>query len=252
MKRILYILTIIIGISPVVQSQCLTDRHNTTWYDGWISCDASLNPNQERGLSHWIMYDFAKETEIKGLHIWNSNIPGYLDYGMKSVAIDYSKDGETWHEVGTYQFEQAPGKNSYEGFDLETFDSFKTRYLLLTALNNYGGECYGLSEVRFDLDSSAYGFDENSDANACMSAMIYPNPFRSQTTLKVNIQCPSESYWFVTDSYGRQVVAKTEIPTPTQQNIVINASNWSAGVYYLTIMKDKIARQYKLVKLGGK
>jgi len=232
--------------------QCFPDKHNTTWYDGWVSCEASLNPNQVHGLSHWIMYDFNKEIEMKAMHIWNSNVPDFIDIGFKSVAIDYSKDGETWEELGTYTFEQAIGMNIYEGFDLEEFESFKARYLLLTALSNYGGECYGLSEIRFDLDSSSSAIDESLAQNNCFAATIYPNPFREQTTMKITANCNNKTIWFVTDSYGRIVIQETGIPTPRQQSITINGSNWSAGIYYLTIKQEKKTRQYKLVKLGGK
>ena len=251
MKRIIFILTVLLGSTSLTYGQCYPDRHNTTWYDGWISCETSLNPNTDREMSHWIMYDFGKKIEMKAMHIWNSNIPDYLDYGMKSVAIDYSDDGNDWHELGTYQFDKASGKNIYEGFDLESFDSFKTRYLLLTGLSNYGGACYGLSEVRFDLDSTAYGIHENNNAG-CFAATIYPNPFREQTTLNISVECSEKTSWSVTDSYGRIIVSETDIPTPTSKNITIDASRWSAGIYYLTIRQEENTKQYKLVKLGGK
>jgi len=251
MKQTIYLLLLLLSSSIVAHGQCYPDRHNTTWYDQWISCEASLSPNAERGLSHWIMYDFGKKIEMKAIHVWNSNIPGYLDYGMKSVAIDYSDDGENWHELGTYQFDQASGKNIYQGFDVESFASFKTRYLLLTGLSNYGGACYGLSEVRFDLDSTAYGIDENNQ-DGCLAATIYPNPFQKQTTLRIAVGCNKKTSWMVTDSYGRVVVPRHDIPTPTSQNLIIDASSWSAGIYYLTLRQEENIRQYKLVKLGGK
>ncbi len=250
MKKIITAIVLLIGSSNLLIGQCYPDRHNTTWYDGWISCETSVNPNPERGMSHWIMYDFGKKIEMKAMHIWNSNVPDFLNYGMKSVAIDYSDDGDAWHELGTYEFEQATGKNIYEGFDLESFDSFKARYLLLTALSNYGGDCVGLSEVRFDYDSTAYGIDET--AEGCFAATIYPNPFRTQTAMSITVECNTNTSWQITDSYGRMIVPETKIATPTQKIITINGSKWSAGIYYLTIKQDDKTRQYKLVKLEGK
>ncbi len=251
MKQILYILLLTIGSSNLTFAQCYPDRHNTTWYDEWISCEASVNPNAERGLSHWIMYDFGKKIEMKAMHIWNTNIPDFLDYGMKSVAIDYSDDGDQWHELGTYEFEQATGKNIYEGFDLESFDSFKARYLLLTGLSNYGGNCYGLSEIRFDLDSTSYGIEENNN-QGCFAATLYPNPFKEQTTLSITVDCSKKTSWQVADSYGRVIIPETNIPTPVRTNITVDGSGWSAGIYYLTIKQEGKTRQYKLVKLSGK
>ncbi len=251
MKQRLYLFLLLLGSTIMVHGQCYPDRHNTTWYDEWISCEASLNPNPDRGMSHWIMYDFGKKIEMKGMHIWNSNVPDFLNYGMKSVAIDYSDDGEAWHELGTYEFEQATGKNIYEGFDLENFDSFKTRYLLLTGVSNWGGDCYGLSEIRFDYDSTAYGINENQN-EGCFTASIYPNPFRNKTILNISVECNKKTIWFVTDSYGRVIVHETEIPTPTRSSLTIDGSLWSAGIYYLTIKQDEKTRLFKLAKLDGK
>jgi hypothetical protein len=67
--------------------------------------------------------------------------------------------------------------------------------------------------------------------------------------MKVSVNCNNKTVWFVTDSYGRTVIPETNIPTPTEQSIIINGSNWSAGIYYLTIKQEKKTRQYKLVKL---
>ena len=252
MKQTISLFLLLLGSSIMVHGQCYPDRHNTTWYDEWISCDASLNPNPDRGLSHWIMYDFGQKMEMKGMHIWNSNVPDKTDMGFKSVAIDYSEDGTIWEELGTFTFEQATGMNIYEGFDLETFDSFETRYLLLTGLSNYGAECYGLSEIRFNMDSTASAIEENSDQKSCLAATIYPNPFRVKTTLSITVECNKKTIWFVTDSYGRRITANANIVTPTKQNITIDGSRWSAGIYYLTIKQENKIRQYKLVKLEGK
>lgn len=250
MKRILFIFILLMGSTSMMLGQCFPDKHNTTWYDGWISCEASLNPNPEHGLSHWIMYDFGKKIEMKAMHIWNSNIPGFLDYDMRSVAIDYSDDGLDWQELGIYEFEQATGKNIYEGFDLESFNSFRTRYLLLTAISNYGGDCYGLSEIRFDYDSTAYGINETDES--CFAATIYPNPFINQTVMSISNECNKKTLWFVTDSYGRVLIQETEIPSYFSKKIIVDGSGWSAGIYYLTIKQDDKIQQYKLVKLKRK
>ena len=252
MKRIIYTMLLILGSSSLMFGQCYPDRHNTTWYDQWISCEASLNPNNSYGMSHWIMYDFGQKMEMKAMHIWNSNIPGKTDMGFKTVAIDYSNDGETWQELGNYTFEEATGMNIYEGFDMESFDSFTARYLLLTAIDNYGGDCYGLSEIRFTMDSTSNAINENVADNNCFAATVYPNPFRIQTTMSITVQCDKKTVWFVSDSYGRRVTAEMNLPTPTKQNITIDGSGWSAGIYYLTVKQDDKIRQLKLVKLDGK
>ena len=39
--------------------------------DSWQSCEISMNPNPERGESHWIMYDFGKVVKLEEVRFWN-------------------------------------------------------------------------------------------------------------------------------------------------------------------------------------
>ena len=250
MKKRFWILVFLMTIVTGLFAQCFPDRHNTTWYDQWISCETALNPNVERGLSHWILYDFGRKMKVYGLHVWNSNIPGNLDYGMKSVVIDYSDNGETWKEEGTYAFEQATGKTTYEGFDLILSISFKARYVLITALENYGGECFGLSEVAFDMDSVANGVDEVQQE--CFSAFVFPNPFENQTYLKINADCSGTLSYFVTDLYGHRIVQKTELSAPLHRQLQIDGSRWSAGIYILVLNREGKSKKIKLVKTDNR
>ena len=129
-------------------AQCYPDRHNNTWFDGWISCDASENPNTSRGQSHWILYEFSQPYTLYELEVWNLNVPDMLTNGLQNVVIDLSNDGENWTEHGEYSFPQASGESTYEGVQVMSFDSAMARYVLITAIDNYGGDCYGISEIR--------------------------------------------------------------------------------------------------------
>ncbi len=131
------------------EAQCDTLRHNMTWFDGWISCQESQSPNPARGVGHWIYYDFGQQYSLNELHVWNMNAKDYLGYGLQNVVIDVSTDGQIWTEVGQYVIPQAPGLSDYEGIDAMDFDSTIAQHVLITAIDNYGGDCYGLSEVRF-------------------------------------------------------------------------------------------------------
>ncbi|NBC09147.1 MAG: hypothetical protein GVY26_18300, partial [Bacteroidetes bacterium] len=115
MKRnILFFLLFALAASTV-SAQCFLDRHNTTWYDGWISCTPSMNPNAARGESHWILYDLNYAYGLYQMHLWNTNAPDYLTSGLQDIAIDISNDGTTWTEVGEFQLPMADGTPTYEG-----------------------------------------------------------------------------------------------------------------------------------------
>lgn len=129
-------------------AQCDTLRHNGSWFEGWISCEETASPNSERGVGHWILYDFNQIYTLYEMHVWNTNAPELLNYGMQNVVIDISSDGETWTEQGSYIFPQGTGDSRYPGVDVMSFDSTAAQFVLITAIDNYGGSCYGISEVR--------------------------------------------------------------------------------------------------------
>lgn len=146
MKRTILILAYSISFYSLM-AQCLPDRHSATWYDGWISCVAKENPNMNRDGRHWIQYDLGEEYYLFDIKIWNLNAPDLLDYGLKNIYVDLSNDAVTWTDHGQFTISQAPGENDYEGEDVLTLEGNKARYILITAIDNYGGDCYGLSEV---------------------------------------------------------------------------------------------------------
>ena len=148
-----YISSIVLSIFffTGLNAQCFPDRHNTTWFDAWVSCESTQNPNSIRGKSHWILYDLGYIYKLTNMHIWNINDPDNLEDGLKNVVIDYSIDGNTWLEYGNAEFPKADGSSIYQGSDIIDFNGIKGRYLLITAKDNYGGECYGFSELRIGV-----------------------------------------------------------------------------------------------------
>lgn len=149
MKKHIFIIIWTVFVFVKGDAQCYPDRHNTNWFDGWISCETAPNPNDAYGDSHWILYDFKESYELGQVHVWNTNDPSNLDYGMQEVSIDYSVDGMEWIHMGNFFFDIGTGKSIYEGFEGPDFEGAVARYVLLTGLSNYGGACYGLSELRF-------------------------------------------------------------------------------------------------------
>ena len=122
------------------------------WSDTWRSCQISENPNPARDAGHWIMYDFGETYRLSKTHIWNTNEPGKSDMGFRNVIVDYSQDGETWTELGTYEFPQGTEEAVYGGFEGFDFSDSLAQYVLITAVDNWGhASCSGLAEVKFNL-----------------------------------------------------------------------------------------------------
>lgn len=160
--------------SLTIRAQIFPDRHTTNAFDGWISCTKSTNPNALRGASHWIRYEFNTVVNLFDMTIWNLNHPDYIKDGFNTVIIDVSTDGSSWTLIDTFTFPKAPGSGFYEGFRGPDLGGVTARYLLITALSNHGGGCYGLSEMRVYTTEQDHQ-DLKFDFTACENDGIQVN-----------------------------------------------------------------------------
>lgn len=251
MKKIIFnILLINFLLIGLINGQCFPDRHNTTWYDGWVSCEASDNPNVDRGNGHWILYNFGEVYRLTNTHVWNLNNPDNLDWGVREVVIDCSYDGVEWNELGTFEFDMATGKSNYEGFDGPDFDETQCQYVLITALNNHGGDCFGFSEMRFGISSQPVSVEEVND-NWCLSVSTYPNPFVSSTNLELSTNCAEDVHYSVTDALGKKIIPEVKLTKGTYNiDLDFSALDLPAGIYMLNVRQDKVRKQYRLMKMS--
>ena len=232
---------------PLLAScQCYPDRHNTTWNDAWVSCQAKLNPNSVHGESHWILYDLSRVYKLGASHIWNINDPRHLDDGLQEVAIDYSTDGVNWQNLDTVNFEQGTGKSIYEGFSGPDFDEIVARYVLLTAVSNYGGNCFGFSELRVEREEISTDAVDINQLNSCFTANIYPMPFNLETTVHVVSQCEGEISYNLVDLLGK-IVLNGSIPADANGfSFKMNAVSLDAGNYLLELNQNGVEQSYRL------
>jgi hypothetical protein len=240
MKKSIYFLLLLLN-STLIFGQCFPDRHSTTWFDGWLSCETKVNPNTLRGDSHWISYDFGVPYLLNELKIWNVIDPDLLLDGAEKVMIDYSLDGEKWTEFGEVTFPKASGIPTYEGDLVANLAGIKARFLLFTVISNYGGECTGFAEMRVAADSTTV---ENEDI--CIIADVYPNPFANEFTVLLEKKCLGEVYMALEDVTGRTVIDEQVIKVNEPK--LINAQFLQSGVYFVCIRNGEIKERIKVVK----
>ena len=122
-----------------------------------------------------ILFDLGTVYALDEMWIWNYNCPddnyrvlwwiGGTACGMRDVNIQYSADGERWCELRTsgypFRLAKASGQQWMPATNLDDgshspvrFDGASARYVKLTAhpeigVGNWGGEHFGLSQVRF-------------------------------------------------------------------------------------------------------
>lgn len=252
MQKILLIAIFIMATSVNVLAQCFLDRHNTTWYDGWISCTTSMNPNPVRGESHWILYDLNYPYELFQMHIWNINSPDYWADGMQDIVIDISNDGVTWTEVGEFQIPMADVTSTYEGIDLFDFAGTQAQYVLITGLSNHGGSCFGLSEIRIDVaDEIVVVSNTEPLTPACLTATIFPNPVSAASKAVISNICSSAPITYTIEDVSGRVIRSGQLtPTSDEVELNLNVLPLAAGSYILNVQQQGAVRRLKMIKMN--
>lgn len=242
-----YIIILFIAGLQNTEAQCFPDRHSTSWFDGWVSCEPSQNPISSYGETHWIMYDLGYDYVLNKTQFWNTNEPKHLDYGINTFNIDYSLDGVAWKNLGAFNMEQAPGSSTYQGVEGPDFNATKARYVLITPTSNFGGACYGLSELKISITDPFTVVEEEDIYNAS----VYPNPFVDTINLRVVSLSQSEPFVYeLYDIMGRAITAGTITISEDNQNykLPINGYNLSIGIYILKTNQNGSEKSFKIIK----
>ena len=245
MRRIIYIaLFFIFGIT-LSHGQCYPDRHSTNWYDGWVSCEPSTNPNSIYGESHWIMYDLGQLYALTESKLWNANEPANLDFGIQEFHVDYSIDGEIWENLGQFTLDQGNGLSTYEGTDGPDFGEVFAKYVLITPTSNYGGDCYAFSELKINIGDESAIIDEEDG----FSVLVYPNPFISDLNLKIVTLFEGESIAYqLYDILGRQILSESVEQATLINNIDLSRSDLASGLYILNVQHNGKDKTFKLIR----
>lgn len=265
MKQILPFLFFLVTLY-MANAQC-TSPEMTIWQNTWQSCQTLENPNTNRSAGHWIQYDLGSERVISKVHVWNTNDPTQLENGFRSVTVDYSNDGANWTQLGTYDFPQGTGEPIYGGFEGFDFQGQKTRYVLLTANSNWGGSCYGIAEIKFNLmldlnednnpdiedeeerDEDEVDEDDNPDENAEDNAMeepfpeeprmfIFPNPATSQANVVFESPNEVQGQLQVFNVLGQLLYSNTVQAIPGQNQYSLPTSRFSSGIYLVRLQTN--------------
>ncbi len=243
------IFTFIVNILLVVniQAQCYPDQHSTTWYDSWTSCTPKPSPNPLRGEGHWILYNLGHNYLLGTSHWWNGNEANATNNGLKKFTIDVSDDGLNWREAITAELPQASGLNNYEGVVGPDLAKISTRYILLTALENHGGLCYSLGEMKINVELNTKTIDQSID-NYCIDVKAYPNPFQYSTNISIQSNCSVKAMLTIEDAYGRSI-ATYHLDNKSSQNIEFNGRLLAAGIYFIKIQSGNEVITKKLMKI---
>jgi len=120
------------------------DVHDTMPGNMWLAYVSDMSP--------WIQYAFDKSYKLDKMLVWNSNqsIEPSIGFGVKTVTILTSIDGEAWTTLGDFEFAQGTGLDGYEANTTVDFAGTVAKYVKLAVTSNWGGlpGPASLSEVR--------------------------------------------------------------------------------------------------------
>ncbi len=152
MKKTTYLTSLILMFMALHSfGQCFVDRHDSSDHSSWESCSPSSNPNPARGTGHWIMYDLGSTYALGQFHFWNYNYPGETNKGMQNIIIDYGINTSSWQGGINHTVSEAIASSFYEGEVGPQLNGAEARYVLITIEENYGGDCFGFSEMRIGI-----------------------------------------------------------------------------------------------------
>jgi hypothetical protein len=248
MKKL--ILCLFILYTHSLFSQCFPDRHSTNWFDGWVSCKEKLNPNPANGAGHWIMYDLKNQYLIDKIKFWNVNDPDHLNWGMKNIRIEYSIDSLVWSSAGEFILDKAEGTNRYEGMNWMDVQIPKARYILITALSNFGGTCFGLAELQFSAEKIEIVTDvENKTDVTDLQINILPNPFTDIFRAEFKGTKNSNLAIEIIDLFGKTLYTENLNLDNGYNTLRIQTKKWPSGAYILSAKQDSKIQRVQLIKI---
>lgn len=250
MKKYCLLIIAALFIISSAQAQCYEERHSTNWFDGWMSCEVAPNPNPAYENSHWIMYDLKGVFTINRSWFWNYNDVNNLGNGIQQAQVDFSMDGVSWTPGLTINLTQASGLPTYEGEAGPDFAGMDTRYILITGLQNHGGDCMALSEVRFEAEPKNVSTTTVLKDNSCINIDIFPNPVRTDTRVYFNSTCKGDMSYRIYDIAGRLMhSADIDAADRATGHIDLSLDNYASGEYILELIvgEESVKKQVILM-----
>jgi TPR repeat protein len=106
----------------------------------------------------WVRFDLKQPMKVESVLIWNENQVGRDNRGLRKTRIYASSDGANWFPFAAHEVIDLPragGKPNLTPVAISNAAPDRPLKSLIIAANatdgNYGGNCYGLSAVRFAL-----------------------------------------------------------------------------------------------------
>jgi len=179
--------------------------------------------------------------------LWNYNDPENLDRGIQEFVLDYSLDGVTWEEWGTFTLDRAEGSGFYEGVNGPNLGGLNAKELIITGLSNYGGTCYALSEMKVEVLEFISNVNELEEFDLSIS----PNPATEYLNLEVNVEnIEGDLKYTIVDLKGRRMINGSIPANGDRLTHKINIQDLNPGQYFLELGNAKASSAKAFIKIN--
>ena len=121
----------------------------------------------------WVRFDFAKPQSFEKILIWNHNQANLTDRGFRKTKILGTVDGTAWLPLAELELPRANGQAA-TATTVVVSAKQPLKAVVIAADSNWGGNVYGLSEVKFvsskDVAEADLPFPSNME---CVPRPVY-------------------------------------------------------------------------------
>lgn len=121
----------------------------------------------------WLRFDFSTQKSFNKLLIWNHNQENLTNRGFRLIKVYGTADGISWIQLSTLELPNAKQTNGTVT-EIVIKEKKPLKAVIIAAESNWGGNVYGLSEVKFlselKVDQSNFPFPSGLE---CTSTSVY-------------------------------------------------------------------------------
>ena len=236
---------VLLVVSDSTFAQCIDESHSAFANQGWLSCRKADSPIAGRPDAHWLMYDLGSEKDVLDLRIWNHNVWGETELGVKTITVDISDDKQNWKSAGTYDIDRAPGSWKYIASEAIDLENAKGRYIMISVIETWDNtsDCAGVAEVKMNLGNTT----STEEEELALDFSIYPSPAIDMVKVEFPENFNTQDI-SISNGVG-QVVLETKTNNRTSQELSI--INLPDGLYHVSLRNTEKLITKTFVKISN-
>lgn len=143
---------------------------------------------------------------------------------------------------------KATGTNDYEGDDWIDLNIPKAKFLLLTSLTNFKGDCHGFSEIKFSAEKIKLNTTISYEKNK-MRVEVTPNPFSNQIEVNINSSLNGSCQIEILNSLGQNVYNNIVMIDNYTFHQTLDLKHLKSGIYHFQIKQKSVKYSKNILKL---